>query len=133
MIKSSKPTCSAPASFAACAAAPSRENEHAHLLAAAVRERAGAAHHLVGLLRINPEPERHRHRLVELGRRQFLQRRNSVGETVGLVAIHLLGGRAITFAAIFLHDDFSSSEPAWRDSPDLVPPSGESGSEGLAK
>ena len=68
-----------------------------------MRKRTGAAHHLIRLLRINSEPERHRHGLVELRRRKFLQRRDRLRQIVGLVAIHLLGGGAITFAAIILH------------------------------
>ena len=99
-----KPTNSAPASFAALRRLAFGENKDAHLFAAAVGERAGAADHLVGLLRIDAEAEGKRDRLVELRRRQFLQGRNGLGQIVGLVAVHLFGGRAITFAAVFLHD-----------------------------
>ena len=66
------------------------KNENADLFAATMRERAGAADHLVGLLWINSEPERHGHCLVELRRREFLQGRDRLLKAVNLGAIHLL-------------------------------------------
>jgi hypothetical protein len=74
------------------------------LLPAPVGQRTSTTHHLIRLLRIDSEPERDGHGLIEFRRRHFLQRRDGFVEIVSLVAIHLLGGRAITFAAILLHD-----------------------------
>src|SRR4051812_23705869 len=68
-----------------------------------MREGARSANHLIGLLRINSEPERHGHRLVEFCRRKFLQRGNSIGKIVRLGSIDLFSRRAITFASIRLH------------------------------
>jgi len=79
------------------------KNDHAHLLAAAMRERTGPAYHLVGLFRVNAESERNRHRLIELRRGHFFQRRNSIGKIVSLGAINLTDGGAITFTSISLH------------------------------
>ena len=42
------------------------EHRDPHRLADAVRQHDRAAHHLVGVLRVDPEPERHVDRLVEL-------------------------------------------------------------------
>src|SRR5206468_12805038 len=89
-----------------------RENEDAHLLSTPVGQRTGPADHLVRLLWIDPEPERNGDGLVELRRRQLLQSRNRFVQIVSLSAIHLLGGRSITFAAIFLHDLVQSQRPA---------------------
>ena len=77
-----------------------------------MRQWTGSADHLVRLFRIDPEPERNRHGLVEFRRRKFLQGRNCLRKIVGLGAIHLLGGRAITFAAICLHDLVQCQRPA---------------------
>src|SRR4029078_8692372 len=87
------------------------KNEHPYFLSAAVRKWTGSTHHLVRLLGIHSEPERHGHRLVELGRRKLLQRRDSFAKTICLGAVNLFKGRAITFAAILLHDVFSPNEP----------------------
>src|SRR5206468_2629000 len=51
-----------------------REDKHAHLFSAAVGKRASPAHHLIRLLRVNPEAERDRHRLIKLCRWKLLQR-----------------------------------------------------------
>src|SRR4029077_15239379 len=41
---------------------------------------------------------------VKLGRRKFLQRRDGVVDAVRFLAVHLLGGGAITFAAFLCHN-----------------------------
>jgi hypothetical protein len=64
---------------------------------------ASPAHHLIGLLRINAKAKRERHSLVKFGGREFLQRRNGIGETVVLRPIYLLRRGAITFASICWH------------------------------
>ena len=43
------------------------EDKHFHRLAAAMGQRNGAAHHLIGLLRIDSETEREVNRFIELG------------------------------------------------------------------
>jgi len=58
---------------------------------------AGAAHHLIGLFWIDTQTERDRDCLIELGRRKLLQSGDRVVEAVGFLAVHLLGGGAITF------------------------------------
>ena len=69
-----------------------------------MRKRARAPDHLIGLFGIHTEPKRNRNRLVELGRRKLLQGRDCVSQAVGLFAVHLLGGRAISFASLLLHN-----------------------------
>jgi hypothetical protein len=68
-----------------------------------VRKRAGPAHHLVGLLRINTKPEGNRHGLIEFRCWKFLQCRNGVREQISFGAIYQLGGGAITFTSISSH------------------------------
>src|SRR4030095_17138707 len=84
------------------------EDKHPHVLTASVRERTRPADHLIGLFRIHSEPKRNGYRLIELGRLKFFQRRHSVMHAVGLLPVHLLGGSAITFATILLHDSAQS-------------------------
>src|SRR5204862_7729613 len=80
------------------------KNENPHLLTAAMWQRTRPAHHLVRLFRIDAQPKRNRHRLVELRRRKFLQRRDGIVAGIRLRSINLLDGGAITFASISLHD-----------------------------
>src|SRR5260370_927368 len=56
-------------------------------LADAVREPDGAAHHLVGVLGIHPEPQGHVHRLVELGAGQLLEDAERLLDRVGLLTV----------------------------------------------
>src|SRR2546423_11884520 len=79
------------------------ENENPHLFAAPVWKRTGAPDHLVRLFWVHAEPKRDGHGLVELRRRKLFQRRDGIVETVGFFAVHLLGGRAITFATFLFH------------------------------
>ena len=60
---------------------------HQHLLrlAEAVRQDDGAAHHLVGVLRIDAEANRQRDGLVELRELDLLDQRQRVRERIGLV------------------------------------------------
>jgi len=68
-----------------------------------VRKGASPAHHLIGLLWIDSKAKRERDRLIKFGGREFLQRRDRIGECVILRPIYLLRRRAITFASIRLH------------------------------
>ena len=81
------------------AAAAFGEDEHADGFARAMRQRAGAAHHLVGLLGIDAEAEGKRDRLVELRGGERLENRDRLGERIGFLGVHLFGGGAITFAS----------------------------------
>ena len=58
------------------------EDEHADSFARAVRQRAGAAHHLVGLAGIDAEPEGKGDRLVKLRGGHSLQGRDGVAGAV---------------------------------------------------
>src|SRR5207302_4533491 len=79
------------------------EHENSDRFAAAVRKSARAAHHLIRLFWIDTETERNGHGLIELRRREFLQRRDSVVEIISFFAVHLLGGGAISFGPFMLH------------------------------
>ena len=63
------------------------EHRHPHRLADAVRQHDGSAHHLVGMLGIDPEPQRHVHRLVELGVGQLLEDAEGLLDGVRLLAV----------------------------------------------
>src|SRR5206468_1257615 len=79
------------------------KDQNANLFSAAMRERAGAANHLVGLLGIDPQAKRNCDRLIELGGRKLLQSSNRLVKVVRLAAIHLFDGGAITVATINSH------------------------------
>ena len=72
LARSSAPTKSAPASRASLLLLALREDEDAHRLAGAVRQHDRAAHHLVGVPRIDAEVHREVDALVELRGRQRL-------------------------------------------------------------
>ena len=55
------------------------EDGDAHFLAGARRQRHHAAHHLVGMTRVDAEVHRHFHRLVELGGRELAQQQAGAG------------------------------------------------------
>ncbi|GAB4914601.1 hypothetical protein MAHJHV29_22440 [Mycobacterium avium subsp. hominissuis] len=69
-------------------------------LAGAVRQVDRAAHHLVRLARVDAEPDRHLDGRVLLGRRRLLGQLGRLQRGVEVVAVHLLGGRAICLAAL---------------------------------
>ena len=64
------------------------EDQHANRLASAVRQHDGAAHVLIGLARIDPEPHGHLDRLVELRLRGLDRQANRLVERVPLRAIY---------------------------------------------
>jgi hypothetical protein len=69
------------------------EDGHPHRLADAVGQHDGAPHHLVGVLGIDPEPQGHVHRLVELGVGQLLEDAERLLDRVALLAVvDRLGG-----------------------------------------
>ncbi len=84
--RSSAPTTSAPASSASCCLRPAREHADPQRLAGAVGQAQQAAHHLVGVARIDAEVQRQLDGLVELGRGIALHQRDRLGQAVGLVA-----------------------------------------------
>ena len=55
------------------------ENENPNVFAASVWQGAGASNHLIGLFRIDTEPERNGHRLIKFRRRKLFQSRDRVG------------------------------------------------------
>ncbi len=73
------------------------EHEHAHDLAAAVRKRNGATHHLVGLFRIDSEAEREIDRLVEFRLGKFGEDRDGILQGIRLLRVHDFGGFLVTF------------------------------------
>ena len=85
--RSSAPTTSAPGLARLLLLLALGEHRHPHRLADAVREHDGAAHHLVGVLGIHPEAQRHVHRLVELGAGQLLEDAERLLDRVGLLAV----------------------------------------------
>ena len=91
--RSSAPTTSAPAALASSALSPLANTADPHRLAGAVRQIHRAAHHLVGMARVDAEIERDLDGLVELGRGGLLDQRHRVGERIRLLAVDLrLGG-----------------------------------------
>ena len=85
--RSSAPTTSAPASRASLLLLALGEDGHPHRLADAVGQHDGAPHHLVGVLGIDPEPQGHVHRLVELGVGQLLEDAERLLDRVVLLAV----------------------------------------------
>src|SRR5205807_8484414 len=79
------------------------KHQNSYGLAASVGKGACATHHLIRLFWINTETERNGHGLIELRRREFLQRRDSVVKVIRFFAVHLLGGRAVSFGPFLLH------------------------------
>ena len=85
--RSSAPTTSAPAARASSALSPRGEHGDAQGLAGAVRQVDRAAHHLVGVTRIDAQVERQLDRLVELRLGVVLDQLHRLGQRVQLVAI----------------------------------------------
>src|SRR5581483_2844800 len=79
------------------------DREDALALAEAVRQHHRAAHHLIGVLRIDAEAERHVHRLVELGELDLLHERNRLLDRGGPIDGDLRPRRA-EFLAALSHD-----------------------------
>ena len=73
------------------------EDEHADIFSGTMRERASAAHHLVGLFGIYAETERERQSLVEFRSGHRLDCSDCLGEQIDFLGIALLCGGAITF------------------------------------
>ena len=67
----------------------SRENSNANALACTSWQHDGAAHHLVGFLRIHAQLNRYVDRFVELGGCAFLDDRHGIVELVSLGRIDL--------------------------------------------
>ena len=113
---SSPPTTSAPASWRFLLLLAAGDGEHALGLAQAVRQHDGAAHHLVGVLGIDAEPQRQLDGLVELRELDFLHERDRLFDRVGPIGGDLrAGGRE--FLAVLLHDDLLWCKRALRALP----------------
>ena len=91
--RSSAPTTSAPAAFASSALAPRANTADAHAAAGAVRQIDDAAHHLVGMARIDAEIHRDLDRLVELGLGALLDHLHRLFERIELGRDRRLRGR----------------------------------------
>ena len=98
---SSPPTTSAPASSASFCLSGRGNHQHALRLAQAVRQDDRAAHHLIGVLRIDAEANRQRDGLVELGELDLLDERQRFVQRVRPV-FDLLSRRRV-FLAVFSH------------------------------
>ncbi len=97
---SSPPTMSAPASWRFLLLLAAGDRQHALGLAEAVRQHDGAAHHLVGVLGIDAEPQRQLDGLVELRELDFLHERDRVFDRVGPIGGDLRS-RGREFLAVF--------------------------------
>ena len=76
------------------------EHRDADGLTGAVRQVDGAAHHLVGLTRVDAQPDGHLDGRVLLLRRRLLGQPRGFQRGVEVVAVHLLGGFAICLAVL---------------------------------
>ena len=77
-----------------------REHRDARRLTRAVRQVHGAADHLVGLARVDAQPDRHLDGRVLLLRRRLLGELGRLERGVELVAVDLLGGFAVCLAGL---------------------------------
>jgi hypothetical protein len=68
-----------------------------------MREGAGTADHLVGLLGIDPEMEGKSDRLVKLRWRKSLEEIDGLAQWVGFAGLDLLDGGAVAFASVGGH------------------------------
>ena len=66
-----------------------RDRQHTLGLAHAVRKNDGAANHLIGVLRIDAQPERQLDGLVELGELHFLYERDRIFDRVEPIGCNL--------------------------------------------
>ena len=83
---------------------PAGDREHALALAETVREDDRAAHHLIGVLGIDAEPQRQLHGLVELRELDFLHERNRVLDRITPIGSDLRLGSGELLTAFFLMD-----------------------------
>ena len=79
-----------------------REDQHPERLPGAVRKHHGAADHLVRVARVDAQPDREVHRLVELGRGRLLHEGTRFDERVLLRAVDVLPCRFL-FLGDFRH------------------------------
>ncbi len=89
------------------------DRQHALALAEAVRKDDRAAHHLVRVLGIDAEAERHVHRLVELGVLHLLHQRNRFLDRVDLIDRNLRLGSGEFLAVLFHELSCGASGPRW--------------------
>src|SRR6266571_1948019 len=87
---------------------PLRNHQHPHRLAGAVRQRHGAAHDLIGVLRVDTQPHRDIHRLVEGRVRRRLHALDRRPRPVQLARPERRDGRPI-FLAAHVHQSTTSS------------------------
>ncbi len=73
---------SAPAALGLAQLFAAGQHQNDLLLAQTVRQNHGAANHLVGVLGVHAQAQRHVHRLIELGELDLLQQDDCVGEGV---------------------------------------------------
>jgi hypothetical protein len=76
------------------------EHDHPDGLPGAVRQVDGAPHHLVGLTRVDPQPQRHLHGGVELHPAGLLGQRHRLSRRVEPGTVDQLGGLAVVLAAL---------------------------------
>src|SRR5207342_1264944 len=100
------------------------ENRHPDVLPRAVRQRHGAADHLIGLAGVDPEPERDLDGLVEVALCQRLHQIERLFRGVQPVAVELASGIDVLLAGV-AHDSLTSM-PADRAVPSTcrIAPSG---------
>lgn len=77
-----------------------REHRHAGGLTGTVRQVDGAADHLVGLTRVDTEPDGDLDGGVLLGRGRLLGQLGRLQRGVEVVAVHLLGGGAVSLTGL---------------------------------
>src|SRR5439155_700026 len=85
-----------------------RDHQHADLLAGAVGQAHGAAHHLVGMLGIDAQPDGHVYRLVELGVRRGLHPLHRVAGRIQLARLQRPHRRAVALT-VHAHQSSTSS------------------------
>ena len=91
---------SAPAAFASSALVAAGEHRDARRAAGAVRQVGDAAHHLVGVARIDAEIERDLDRLVELRDRPLLHHLHRISERIELLAVDAVADLAVALARL---------------------------------
>src|SRR5262249_41596137 len=97
-----------------------RENGNPHAAAGSIRQRDHAAHHLIGMARVDAEVHRNLDGLVELGFRPLLDHLHRFLDRIELAAIDPLARRNGTFAELG-HDGYSlTSMPMERAEPSTM-------------
>src|SRR5262249_49322308 len=84
-----------------------REHRHAHAAARTVRQVDDAAHHLIGMARVDAEIHRYLDRLVELGLGPLLDHLHRLFERIKLGAVDALADGGGAFSE-YGHDDYSA-------------------------